>query len=659
MLGPVVESSTTAFNFNLDLSTIGGLEIFECRDFALISFIIERNGSLSPVRKARAPCFSESDIDRVNVHAVLHEALKATTLVFHLHVRGIGIHPPRPFLRLALERSVLTMFREGNESTSVINISGGRGGDGGRAGERGVGGRGGAGEGPTFNYGTVGNVTNNIVNQDQVLEEVLYKWLESPPDMKDRQYELRGFHHRSTGHWLLRNVRFIKWKDTPGSLWIKGISGTGKSVLSSTVIEEITLASPKQSAVAYFYFDFRNERQHMHIMLRSIIWQLSGQSPSPYGALHQLYEELKNGTIQPHCIHLQHVLKVLLLELDHTYIVIDGLDECIKTDRKRLIEFIQSLCQSAEHTPHLLFTSQPLEDFKTAFKNITFFELGSSVTNNDIRSFIGSEVPRLGNWASHNKNVKHVTEQIVQKSNGMFRMAACLLIELGHCHWEEDWEETLTVLPADLFGIYSRFFTRAKNTPRLPIVFIQAIFRWLVFSARQITSDELADAIAFRLNSPVFDFSNPDKSIYYPNRRQGNFDIFKLLEGLIVIKNNDFDSLPIDDLDSLSSYDQGGPSIALAHSSVKDYILSLQFQQEFSSFIDIREYVSHKFITQTCSQTIQWHEGTTSFDNESPEGGKQSTYCFVPIAAYPQIYGPCLGWTHITRSVYVLSNGLH
>jgi ankyrin repeat protein len=162
-------------------------------------------------------------------------------------------------------------------------------------------------------------------------------------------------------------------------------------------------------------------------------------------------------------------------------------------------------------------------------------------------------------------------------------MAACLLIELRDCDFREDVEETLTGLPADLFGTYSRFLTRAINIPRRT-VFIQAIFRWLVFSTRELQSDELADALAFPLADPKFDFSNPAKSIHDPNRRGGNSDIFKLLEGLIVIKK-----------DSWSK-----PSIAFAHSSVKDYFLSPQFQQQFSSIIDLTKGVSYKFITQTC-----------------------------------------------------------
>lgn len=166
----------------------------------------------------------------------------------------------------------------------------------------------------------------------------------------------------------------------------------------------------------------------MDLMLRSIIWQLSGWLPSPYSSLNRLYKTLGKGTIQPQRIHLQAVLEKLLLELDQTYIIIDGLDECNKNEWKPLAQFIYNLCYPAKNALHLLFTSQPLEEFQTAFKDVTFIELGSAVSTGDIRSYIGKEVPRVGNWASNDQYAKHVTEQIVQKSNGM------LVLSL-HCNF--------------------------------------------------------------------------------------------------------------------------------------------------------------------------------------------------------------------------------
>jgi hypothetical protein len=194
---------------------------------------------------------------------------------------------------------------------------------------------------------------------------------------------------------------------------------------SSTVLEEIIMTFPKQ-AVAYFYFDFRNERQQrMDVMLRSIIWQLSECSPSQYSTLHELYKRLGNGKIQPQAAHLQEVLENLLSELCRTYIVIDGLDETTKIDWKHLIDFIHRLCHHAKSGLHLLFTSQPHEDFKTAFKDVTSIELGSAFSTSDIRAYIGSEVPGVGNWASDEKYAKVVTEQIVHKSNGMSVLLLC------------------------------------------------------------------------------------------------------------------------------------------------------------------------------------------------------------------------------------------
>jgi hypothetical protein len=136
---------------------------------------------------------------------------------------------------------------------------------------------------------------------------------------------------------------------------------------------------------------------------------------------------LGTGTIQPQRVHLQELLKDLLSQFNQTYIVIDGLDECNKTDWKPLVQFIHSLCHLTENILHLLFTSQPLEEFKNAFKDVAFIELGSWVSNDDIRSFIGSEVPKVGNWASDDKYAKLVTEQIVQKSNGMSVLSHCNL----------------------------------------------------------------------------------------------------------------------------------------------------------------------------------------------------------------------------------------
>ncbi|KAF7343445.1 Pfs domain-containing protein [Mycena venus] len=70
--------------------------------------------------------------------------------------------------------------------------------------------------------------------QLSALRRKLEEWLQHPPDMKRRQDDTQEFQHEGTGSWFLDSQEFSEWKDKPGSLWIRGDSGTGKSVLSST-----------------------------------------------------------------------------------------------------------------------------------------------------------------------------------------------------------------------------------------------------------------------------------------------------------------------------------------------------------------------------------------------------------------------------------------
>jgi hypothetical protein len=65
-------------------------------------------------------------------------------------------------------------------------------------------------------------------------------------------------------------------------LWLYGIPGCGKTILSSTIIEDVLYHYHDPTmAVIYFYFDFNDvEKQQYEKMLRSLITQLSLQCTS-------------------------------------------------------------------------------------------------------------------------------------------------------------------------------------------------------------------------------------------------------------------------------------------------------------------------------------------------------------------------------------------
>lgn len=80
--------------------------------------------------------------------------------------------------------------------------------------------------------------------------------------------------HPNTGSWFLRHPRYLDWKlESNSFLWLTGIPGCGKTILISSVIEDLNKIQSHN--LIYFYFDFGHSRQRTQDdMIRSLIIQL-------------------------------------------------------------------------------------------------------------------------------------------------------------------------------------------------------------------------------------------------------------------------------------------------------------------------------------------------------------------------------------------------
>ncbi|KAJ7286591.1 hypothetical protein C8J57DRAFT_1664820 [Mycena rebaudengoi] len=407
------------------------------------------------------------------------------------------------------------------------------------------------------------------------LKAKLEKWVK-PVDMSEKQHETQKLHHKGTGIWFLDGRQLTEWIEKPGSLWIKGNSGTGKSVISSTVIRKLLHdqlpSNDRTAAVGYFYFDFRDDKKQLvDTMLRSVVFQLSGQSLNPYAALNSQYEKLSRGQTLPTTQDLLDILDQLLLEFQHTYIVLDALDECRDTDLSSLVELLSKLRTRTENSLHLLFTSQPREIFTASFKGVEQIVLEPEATQKDIKHFVSDEVrsrlQRLKHWGGWKPRAEEIIAKVVEKSNGMFRLAACLIIEMSRPKLEPNLDTILANLPNQLYGIYDRFIETIDEDD---CIYVERILRWLLFSAQPLTLPKLEDALAF-------DFSDPHLHAAI---------LCGFLEGLVIVA------------ESLSTDDDMSMVTSLAHASVADYLVSDKFAAKGRCNLNSKH--SHTFLAQTC-----------------------------------------------------------
>ncbi|KAH9957806.1 hypothetical protein BC827DRAFT_1385427, partial [Russula dissimulans] len=95
----------------------------------------------------------------------------------------------------------------------------------------------------------------NKFRRDKLQGEVR-RWL-SPPDPSINHNMARNAHHNGSAEWFIHGNTFSQWKTGTGSLiWVYGKPGSGKTILSSSIIEDITKSCDEGLAsIAFFYFD--------------------------------------------------------------------------------------------------------------------------------------------------------------------------------------------------------------------------------------------------------------------------------------------------------------------------------------------------------------------------------------------------------------------
>ena len=92
-----------------------------------------------------------------------------------------------------------------------------------------------------------------VMALDQRNEQIL-QWL-AAPDPSSNQDKACQTKQRETGRWFVESANYINWKTQQSSfLWLYGIPGCGKTILCSTVVEDIASKCPVgvRNVLAYY-----------------------------------------------------------------------------------------------------------------------------------------------------------------------------------------------------------------------------------------------------------------------------------------------------------------------------------------------------------------------------------------------------------------------
>ncbi|CAG8184236.1 unnamed protein product, partial [Penicillium nalgiovense] len=328
-------------------------------------------------------------------------------------------------------------------------------------------------------------------------------WL-CPSNPSTNANHARTLRHEGTGAWLLGNPVFQSWYSrSRRQLWLHGLAGCGKTVLSTTVLDH--LANGNGGLILSFFFDFSDtKKQTYEGMLRSLAFQLYQGGVDSANHLDALFQALQNGKDQPSTKALGVVVLKMLVAQRKVSIVLDALDE--STRRDDVLLWIEDMVSRPELSHvSLLYTSRPESEFlrrvPTLIGKESCLPFDKQAVNSDVSSWVSAQLSQRRDFIEKSLSqdlLKKIQRKVGDGAGGMFRWAFCQLDSLARCRHEAAMEKALACLPLNLNETYQRMIESIPTEMKNDAI---RLLQFLVHSKRPLKLLEAKEVIATQIEN--------------------------------------------------------------------------------------------------------------------------------------------------------------
>ncbi|KAF2492844.1 ankyrin [Lophium mytilinum] len=317
----------------------------------------------------------------------------------------------------------------------------------------------------------------------------------------------------NSGLWLFQHNSVKDWIDpyslSEPLLWINGNPGAGKTILASALIEECR--RQPHSAAAFFYCKHGDPARDNFIgFARSFIFQLTKLNSSLLPFV--LEKESSSGTDSLRSSKIaKEILAVAVESFDDLTIVIDGLDECVKSQKAEIVSWIRSVVASAEtddsRNLRCCFLSQDDNDTGRLLKGLPTFKITAEHNNHDISRFCRRRANEIGqNFGVLPQDVQNLAECVAGKADGMFLYAKLVMDNLDSQVSKAALKQEMKKIPPTLNQVYHRIRHRIieESSPSEQQV-AKTLLSWLLCAKRPLKWHEIQGAMSLDLDGNSFD----------------------------------------------------------------------------------------------------------------------------------------------------------
>ncbi|CAG8947039.1 unnamed protein product [Penicillium salamii] len=328
-------------------------------------------------------------------------------------------------------------------------------------------------------------------------------WISSAvySDLKRRLQQRRS---GETGSWLLHTKQYEDWKHTPGNiLWLPGVVGCGKSVLCSTVVQDIEEYCEASSSriMAYWFFQFdRDDTHSVESVVRSFIRQLS--RPPLSSSLTKAWKTHHAQGSEPSWKSVLDIFHdVLSCTSGEIFLILDAMDECPETpsssERLSLLKLLLDIHERYKDKVHIIATSRRETDIERKLEKFPVIDLEAKLAE-DVETFVHASIADSG-LSDLKPEIKSsiVVELLRVQERRRFRWAHLQIERLKQCRTDEAIRQALRTIPQTLEQTYQRILENAGEADK---TLARGILMLLCFSPVPLDLKTIADA--FDLNRP-------------------------------------------------------------------------------------------------------------------------------------------------------------
>ena len=468
----------------------------------------------------------------------------------------------------------------------------------------------------------------------------LVRWINAISTAEDYD-KARCDRIESTCDWILERKEFQTWiapdgvSDAATILWIRGPAGSGKTFLTTRIIDYLR---SRTSVVHFFcYYAHSRKKQPLEI-IRSWVLQLVNLSDAACETAKESYREKISDTATES--EIWRLFRRVVLQVQHVYFVLDGFDECtgeeysgrftsIQNTRER---FLNGLCDSLARTrKRVLFVSREDIDISRCVRSSEadairwiVYALTPHDTRTDIKKLADTLIEhKLPNKSQDLK--EEISADACKRSDGMFLWVINLQRQLKPSFSPPKLRTIVSNTPPGLKQAYGRVMQNIVELDDEDRERAVAILRWVMFARKPLTVQELTEALL--VTTDEGDTSGSFPLAMLPDEYDECYrdeEILRLCAPFVRLQGEEANQ-PIKN-----------QTIEFGHFSVKEYLSSKDIEKEFPKLGETyftNEVGAHKLLAQVCLRYLYYDDFIQTKNSTQEEfRAKNEKYAFLRYA---------------------------